>query len=89
MRFEEQVRKVAAAIADYLAAHPQAKDTRPGIRAWWLPKEHRSVTDEVLDAALEQLEREQVVKFDSIRGTASAHGALVSSTGSFSAPDKS
>ena len=57
MAFEVQVQSVAQAIEAYLASHPNAKDTRAGIRGWWLPPEHRNVPDIVLNEALAGLVR--------------------------------
>jgi hypothetical protein len=55
--FEARVRAVAHAIEAYLADHPHAKDTRGGIRGWWLPPEYRDVPDIVLNEALADLVR--------------------------------
>ena len=70
----ERVAKVVEAIADYLATHPQAKDTRTGIREWWLPRQYSTVTDEELDAAIEQLVQARILDVDA-RGIASAYGS--------------
>ena len=86
--FDDQVRSVATAIRVYLKEHPQAKDTRAGIRAWWLPNELRNVPEEVLDAALQQLLGYTLVKFTSTRAgmvVESDSDSLISSTGKFSA----
>lgn len=33
----ERVSRLAAAIAEYLAVHPNAADSLTGIQQWWLP----------------------------------------------------
>ena len=39
----------------YLAAHPDAADSLPGIRQWWLPTRLREVRSDELEQALAQL----------------------------------
>jgi hypothetical protein len=39
----------------YLEEHPDAADSLPGIRQWWLPKRLHDVTLEELEAAIAQL----------------------------------
>lgn len=52
---EEKVQRLLEwKILAYLSAHPDAKDTRDGIRAWWL-QDTGDVSQPALQAALDNL----------------------------------
>ena len=52
-----QISAVMLAIEQYLEAHPHASDSPTGVRQWWLSGVGEPVTEEVVQRALEQLER--------------------------------
>jgi hypothetical protein len=53
---------VAGAIAQYLAQHPQAVDTAPGIQRWWLLPQFGEVSLEIVEDALAMLERQGTIR---------------------------
>ena len=59
---------VAQWISDYLAGHPDAADTAEGVQRWWLAPRHGEVALEVVEQALEALERRGVVSIRAIAG---------------------
>jgi hypothetical protein len=61
---------VAQWIADHLARHPDAADTADGIRRWWLAPLHGEIAVEIVEEALEALERSGVVSRHAVAGQA-------------------
>ena len=56
------VERIAAAIGDYLAAHPDGADSAEGIAGWWLPTLGVVTTIEDTEAALELLVQRGLVR---------------------------
>ncbi len=46
--------QIAKAISEYLSRNPKAADTIEGISQWWLPKDEKRSTNDIL-CALEKL----------------------------------
>ncbi|MGO9991369.1 MAG: hypothetical protein ACLPTF_02505 [Steroidobacteraceae bacterium] len=59
---EHLIESLAQDIADYLAHNTQAADGVEGIMRWWLRDERRGKTLERVQAALELLETQGVVR---------------------------
>lgn len=51
----ESVRAAMAGIVHYLGMRPGARDTAEGIRRWWLSARDGALTEEDVEAALDQL----------------------------------
>jgi hypothetical protein len=60
--------EVARWITDHLARHPAAADTAEGIQRWWLAPRHGEVAMEVVEQALDALERSGMVSTQAIAG---------------------
>ena len=56
------VELIAAAVEDYLAAHPDGADSADGIAGWWLPALGVVATIEDTEAALELLVQRGLVR---------------------------
>ena len=50
-----RIERIAAAIAEYLARHPNARDSARGIRDCWLPEALQGAPMEEVERALEML----------------------------------
>lgn len=59
---DEAIRQVAAAIRRYLIAHPGAADSERGIADWWVPQAAVEASLEDVRAALDLLQREDIVE---------------------------
>lgn len=55
MDARERATDLCDCVRRYLAAHPDAADSLPGIRQWWLPARLREVSLDELERALAQL----------------------------------
>lgn len=51
----ERITVIARTIERYVTEHPQAADTREGIRAWWVGREHAAESLEDVQVALDFL----------------------------------
>lgn len=52
---KKQLEGVAAAILNYLQAHPVAADSADGVARWWLGSAHTNVTVEQVERAMDIL----------------------------------
>ena len=59
---DQRIEDVAIEIARYLSANPDAADSVEGIRHWWLTHENAKVALTVVDAALDRLISQGVVR---------------------------
>ena len=65
---EEIVLAAACEIERHLAAHPDAADSAEGIRHWWLPPLLRSMSLDLVIAALQTLQIRGVVEKKKLEG---------------------
>jgi hypothetical protein len=59
---DQRIENVAMEIGRYLHAHPDAADSAEGVRHWWLTHENAKVALTVVDAALDRLISQGVVR---------------------------
>lgn len=78
-RRDARVRAIAAEIESHLAAHPDAADNAEGIQGWWLPAEFRERPLSDVIAALELLERRNVVVKTQLGGAGAIYSSSVRS----------
>jgi len=53
---------VAAAIVDYVRAHPMAADSADGVHRWWMGAQHARPGLDVVESALELLVERRVLR---------------------------
>jgi hypothetical protein len=61
---DDDVEALAAEIATYLEAHPDAADSLEGILTWWLARQRYARTRRSVEFALDRLRRRGVVRVD-------------------------
>jgi hypothetical protein len=59
---DQRIEDVAIEIERYLRANPDAADSAEGVRHWWLSSENAKVGLDVVDAALDKLVSDGVVR---------------------------
>ena len=63
------LRRLQKEILRYLLTYPEAKDTREGIRDWWLPQTRMEFQSVDLSSALNDLVMRGWITASSLRGT--------------------
>jgi hypothetical protein len=59
---DQRIRDIATEIGRYLRANPDAADSIEGVRQWWLAQDNATVAPSMVDAALEILISQGVVR---------------------------
>jgi len=66
---DEEIVIVAAQVAEYISAHPDAADSAIGITKWWFKRQQLERAVEQVERALEYLVAEGVLVRKKIAGT--------------------
>lgn len=68
MQADGEIQRIVQEISDYIADHPDAKDSLEGITKWWLARQQYENSLNKVQQALDYLEKNNIVKKSSIAG---------------------